>query len=250
MAECLVAPPGVTPSLKVERPLAGLYLIDQVGQRRVRPTPIRRSTAAQAGRQRNSRSWSTTSPTPRAEKPPVVLNSPASSGVSSIPSRLDAVAAHSAAAPPRAIEVNAIEDCTVDGTAHSNSSPAHSGGVSSPGAIARAASPSTGNARKGVPITVACSRQWRAPVSAARGPSRAPWRNMSAGPARRRHAAAMYRHEPGEHHHSEDAGNVGIRAQSGTTACSSGPPWLLAPGYLQLLVIVKHAYHRYCDRVL
>ena len=119
-----------------------------------------------------------------------------------MPSRLDAVAAHSAAATlPRAIEVNAIEDCTVDGSTHSISSPAHSGGVSSPGAIARAVSPSTGNTRKVLPSTVACSRQWRAPASAARGASRAPWRKnisaIAAVPAQLadRHAAALCRHQ-------------------------------------------------------
>ena len=51
-----------------------------------------------------------------------------------MPSRLDAVAAHSAAGTlPRAIEVNAIDDWTVEGSTHSRISPVHSGGVSSPG---------------------------------------------------------------------------------------------------------------------
>ena len=70
------------------------------------------------------------SPTPLIENPPWVLSSrPASSGVSSMPSRLDAVAAHSAAGTlPRAIEVKAIEDCTVDGSTHSSSRPVQSGG--------------------------------------------------------------------------------------------------------------------------
>ena len=118
------------------------------------------------------------SPTPRAETPPCALSSiPASSGVSRMPSRLEAVAAHSAAATlPRAIEVNAIEDCTVDGSTHSISTPAHSAGVSSPGAIARAVSPSAGNSRNVQASTTACSRQCRAPANAARGASRAPCR--------------------------------------------------------------------------
>ena len=85
-----------------------------------------------------------------------------------MPSRLDAVAAHSAAATlPRAIEVKAIEDCTVDGSRHSISSPAHSGGVSNSGATARIVSPIAGNSRKVLPSTTACSRQCRAPANAA-----------------------------------------------------------------------------------
>ena len=123
------------------------------------------------------------SPTACAENPPCALsNSPASSGVSRMPNRFDAVAAHSAAATlPRAMEVNAIEDCTVDGSRHSISSPPQSGGVSSPGAIARIVSPSIGNTRNVLPSTTACSRQCRAPASAAWGANRAPCRkNISA----------------------------------------------------------------------
>ena len=121
------------------------------------------------------------SPTARGEMPPWVLSSrPASNGVSRMPSRLDAVAAHRAAGTlPRAIEVKAIDDCTVEGSTHSSSSPVHSGGVSSVGARARAARPSAGNSRKVLANTTTCSRQCRAPASAAFGCRRAPCRKNS-----------------------------------------------------------------------
>src|SRR5690606_38926492 len=49
---------------------------------------------------------------------------PTSSGVRKMPSRLEAEALHTAAGTlPRAIEVNAIADCTVAGRQHRNSTP-------------------------------------------------------------------------------------------------------------------------------
>ncbi len=158
--------------------------IDQAAEHACCGRPMRRSTAAQAARRRTAAAAAARC---RPRRAPRIRHArsaadPASSGVSRMPNRLDAVAAHSAAATlPRAIEVKAIEDCTVDGSTHSISTPAHSGGVSSPGAIARAVSPSAGNTRKVLPSTTACSRQCRAPASAAWGASRAPCRkNISA----------------------------------------------------------------------
>ena len=57
--------------------------------------------------------------------PPVVcMSSTARSGVSTTPSMFDSDALTIAAGTlPGAIEVNAIEDCTVDGTRHRNSTP-------------------------------------------------------------------------------------------------------------------------------
>ena len=73
-------------------------------------------------------------------------SSPASTGVSTTPSRFEKLAAQIAAATlPPAIEVNVIEDCTVDGSAHRNSSPRCSGSGSTAGTSTPAASPSSGN---------------------------------------------------------------------------------------------------------
>ncbi|OBH04498.1 hypothetical protein A5696_04800 [Mycobacterium sp. E2699] len=56
--------------------------------------------------------------------PPVVINSTTSSGVSTTPRMLDNDALTMAADTwPRAIDVNAMDDCTVDGTRHRNSRP-------------------------------------------------------------------------------------------------------------------------------
>ena len=185
--------------------------------------PIRRSRAGQVGPRRTAteaaaRCRPRRGPRTRRAR---CSSSPASSGVSRMPTRLDAVAAQSAPATlPRAIEVNAIEDCTVDGSTHSTSSPAHSAGVSSPGAIARAASPSAGNNRNVLASTTACSRQCRAPANAACGANRAPCRKnisaIAAVPAPL--ATAMPRPSAGggsQRHHAQDAGDVGIEVQPG-----------------------------------
>jgi len=66
------------------------------------------------------------SPTEPHEIPPylVTRNTATSTGVSAIPRMLENDALQMAAATfPRAIEVNAIEDCTVEGRQHRNISP-------------------------------------------------------------------------------------------------------------------------------
>ena len=80
-----------------------------------------------------------------------------------MPNRLDAVAAQSAAGTlPRAIEVNAIDDWTVEGSAQSRITPVQSGGVSSPGNSARfAPRPNAGNSTNVEASTTTCSRQCR-----------------------------------------------------------------------------------------
>jgi hypothetical protein len=56
--------------------------------------------------------------------PEVCISSTTRSGVSTTPSMFDSDALTIAAGTlPCAIEVNAIEDCTVDGTRHRNSTP-------------------------------------------------------------------------------------------------------------------------------
>ena len=110
----------------------------------------------------------------------MLSSNPASNGVSSMPSRLDAVAAHKAAGTlPRAIEVNAIEDWTVEGSTDSRIRPVQSGALMRCGATARAARASAGNSTKVDASTNTCSRQLLAPASAALGARRAPWRKNS-----------------------------------------------------------------------
>ena len=75
---------------------------------------------------------------------------------------------------PRAIEVNAIDDCTVDGTRHRNSTPVYSPGVSTDGTSTRAARPSSGKTTNVAASTSRCSRQCRSPCQASVGDSRAP----------------------------------------------------------------------------
>ncbi|CUJ57262.1 Uncharacterised protein [Achromobacter xylosoxidans] len=100
-----------------------------------------------------------------------------SSGVSTVPSRLDAVAAQIAPGTlPRAIDVKAIDDCTVDDNVHTKITPSHSDGVSSPGNTARNASPSAGNRMKVHPRISACSRTSLTPATIASVDKRAPCR--------------------------------------------------------------------------
>ena len=77
---------------------------------------------------------------------------------------------------PRAIEVNAIEDCTVDGTRHRNSNPLYRSMLSTDGTNTRAASPRIGKITKVVASTSTCSRHCRTPCQACCGDSRAPYR--------------------------------------------------------------------------
>ena len=118
------------------------------------------------------------SPAPRAEKPPCAPSkSPTKSGVNPMPKRLEAVAAQSAAGTlPRAIEVKAIDDWTVEGRAQSRITPVQSGGVKSPGNSTRAPRPSAGNSMNVEAMITTCSRQCHAPAKAACGESRAPCR--------------------------------------------------------------------------
>ena len=83
-----------------------------------------------------------------SEMPPVPVNrnTVTSNGVSTMPIRLENEALQIAAATlPRAIEVNAIEDCTVDGRQHRNITPVYSPGVSAHGTNSRESKPSNGN---------------------------------------------------------------------------------------------------------
>ena len=76
-----------------------------------------------------------------------------------MPKRLYAVAAQSAVGTlPRAIEVKAIDDWTVDGSAQSRITPVPCGGVSSLGNSAFAPRPSAGNRTNVEASTTMCSR--------------------------------------------------------------------------------------------
>ena len=77
---------------------------------------------------------------------------------------------------PRAIEVNAMEDCTVDGTRHKNSNPLYRSTLNTEGTNARAASPRTGKITNVVASTSTCNRHCRTPCQACCGDSRAPYR--------------------------------------------------------------------------
>src|SRR6201996_1087366 len=113
--------------------------------------------------------------------PPLVfISSTTSNGVSAIPTMFDSDALPGAAETfPRAIEVNAIEDCTVDGTRHRNSSPLYRSRFSSHGTSPRAASPSSGKTTKVVASTSRCSRHRLTPCQACCGDSRAPYSQNS-----------------------------------------------------------------------
>lgn len=97
-----------------------------------------------------------------------------------MPSRLDAEAAHTAAETlPRAIEVNAIDDCTVDGSVHRNSTPRYRSGVTSGASRGRNTQPISGNSTKVLVNTTRCSRQCVTPASTACRDSLAPCRKNS-----------------------------------------------------------------------
>ena len=104
-----------------------------------------------------------------------------------IPARFEKDALHTAAATlPRAIEVKAIDDWTVEGSSVKNRNPPASVGVSS-GRCATAI-PSSGNSAKVVANTARCSRQLRSPCTIASRDSRAPCRkNSSTIPASAAH---------------------------------------------------------------
>src|SRR5271163_3032597 len=113
--------------------------------------------------------------------PPLVfISSTTSNGVSAIPTMLDSDALTSAPETfPRAIDVKAIEDWTVDGTRHRNSSPLYRSRFSSQGTRPRAASPSNGKTTKVVAKTSRCSCHRLTPCQACCGDSRAPYSQNS-----------------------------------------------------------------------
>ncbi|MNQ98724.1 hypothetical protein D3C85_1144290 [compost metagenome] len=131
---------------------------------------------------KGSNSWIRMRPaSARPCPPPCRCSSTAtSSGVSTVPSRLDAVAAQMAPGTlPRAMDVNAIDDCTVDDKVQTNSTPSHSDGVKRSGNSARSASPSTGNRMKVQARISACSRTSFTPATMASVERRAPCRKNS-----------------------------------------------------------------------
>ncbi len=138
-----------------------------------------------------------------------------------MPNRLDAVAAHSAAGTlPRAIEVKAIEDCTVDGSTHSISTPPQSGGVSSPGASARAVSPSSGEQQKGaaqddrVQSPMPRTRQRRLGRQPRALQEEHQGDHGHAGIARDNSGPPVHRQRGGQRHHTEDGGDVGVDGET------------------------------------
>ncbi|CAJ3473162.1 Uncharacterised protein [Burkholderia pseudomallei] len=115
-----------------------------------------------------------------APVPCVDTITPTSAGVTKMPSRLDADAEQTAAGTlPLAIDVNAIDDCTVDGSVQRNSTPAYSAGVTSGVSTGLSARPSSGNSANVLSSTSACSRQCVAPATIASRESFAPCRKNS-----------------------------------------------------------------------
>ena len=103
-----------------------------------------------------------------------------SSGVTKMPIRVEAEALHTAAATlPRAIEVKAIDDCTVAGNMHKKSTPRYRSAVTSGANTGLSASPSIGNRIKVLANTSKCNRQWVAPATMAWRESLAPCRKNS-----------------------------------------------------------------------
>src|SRR5262249_62104666 len=96
---------------------------------------------------------------------------------------LDAVAAQTAPATlPRAIEVSATDDCTVDGRTQRKSRPVcidcgrFGNSASSP-------NPTAGNNKNVAAAKPGCSRQFIIPAGPAERDKRAPWRKNSAANA-------------------------------------------------------------------
>jgi hypothetical protein len=107
--------------------------------------------------------------------PVVCISNTTSSGVNTMPRMLDNDALTIAAGTlPWAIEVNAIDDCTVDATRVRNNTPVYRSGVNTDGTRMRAASPRSGKATNVAASTSRCSRQCRSPCMASVGDSRAP----------------------------------------------------------------------------
>jgi hypothetical protein len=87
--------------------------------------------------------------TAASDTPPpvwVTRNTVTNTGVNTIPMRLENDALQIAAATlPFAMEVNAIEDCTVEGRQHKNITPAYNSGVNTSGTNTRQITPTPGN---------------------------------------------------------------------------------------------------------
>src|SRR5579863_2554308 len=97
-----------------------------------------------------------------------------------MPSRLDADALQTAAGTlPLAIDVNAIDDWTVDGSAQRNRTPVYSAGVTGGESSGLSAKPSTGNITNVLRSTTAWRRQCVAPATIASRDSFAPCRKKS-----------------------------------------------------------------------
>jgi len=97
-----------------------------------------------------------------------------------MPSRFDAVAPQIAAGTlPRAMEVKPIEDCTVEESVQTNSTPIHSCGVSRSGTALFKARPSSGNRMKVEASVSRCRRGCFSPDRAASRESLAPCRKNS-----------------------------------------------------------------------
>src|ERR1700722_10101331 len=106
---------------------------------------------------------------------------PNSSGVMAMPAMLDTVAEHTAPGTlPWAIDVKAIADCTVDGSAQRNNTPSHSGSGSKCGNNASKPRPITGKSTNVVAATAACRRQCVMPRTTESRDSLAPCRKNSA----------------------------------------------------------------------
>ncbi len=88
-----------------------------------------------------------------------VISTPTRTGVRKMPRRFEAEAAQTAAATlPRPIEVKAIDDCTVEGRQHRNSTPLDRVGDRTPDLLIRR--PRAGNITKVKARIVRCRRQW------------------------------------------------------------------------------------------
>src|SRR4029079_8012882 len=114
--------------------------------------------------------------------PCVWISAATSSGVSTMPIRLENDALHTAARTlPRAIDVNAIDDCTVAGNVHRNSMPSASCGPTSAFVIGCRARPNSGNSANVHRNTSRCRRQCVMPAITASRDSFAPcMKNSSA----------------------------------------------------------------------
>src|SRR3546814_17986173 len=103
------------------------------------------------------------------------MTRPARSGVRNTPSRLDADALQTAAETlPRAMEVKAIEDWTVEGRQHKNRMPRYSSGVMSGAISGTAITPQTGKRMKVAEKMLRCKRTCDITAQIASHDTRAP----------------------------------------------------------------------------